>query len=147
MTTSVTGKRAVTFIELLFVIVIIGILVGISLPNFKKTFNSLELNTFARELQTFMNYLNQRAIVERKIIYLNIDGEKKEYWAQFKDAQERLKSYPIPEELKIEAAQMQIIFYPDGTIDQVNLKIINRDSQCVNLTTRGLYGGVKLQTQ
>lgn len=94
-----------------------------------------------------MNYLSQHAIVEGKVIYLNIDDEKKEYWARIKDETMRLKTYRIPEELKIEAEEKQIMFYPDGKIDKITIKIISRNNQYINLTTKGVFGGVKLQSE
>lgn len=142
-----TGNRAITFLELLLVTVVIGILIGISIPNFRKTFNSLQLNSFARDLQSFMNYLYQRSIVEEQIVTLSIDNEKKEYWAKSETDTRRLKTYRIPDEIKIETEEPVIIFYPDGTIDKATLKIIDSDSQSVTLTTEGVFGGVKLQNQ
>jgi len=137
--------HAVTFIELLFVIIIIGILAGLSIPKFRSTFNTLQLNNFSRELQTFMNYLQQRAIVEGKTVYLNIDNDNNEYWAQIKDGENRLKTYQVPGEIEIEIEQKQIAFYPDGSIDKTTIELINPDNQYINLTTKGVFGGVKLQ--
>ena len=146
----VAGRKthsAITFIELLLVIVIIGILIGISTPSFRKTFNHLRLNSFSRELQTFMNYLRQRSIVEGKLIYLNIDNDTREYWAKVKDVKNRLRTYKIAAEIRIEAEQKQIIFYPDGNIDKVTIDLIGSDNQKITLTTKGVFGGVKLQSQ
>ncbi len=144
----VTSKiKGLTFIEVLFVIIIVGILIAVALPNSRKAFNSLQLNSTCGQLQSFMNYLREQAIIEGKVVYLNIDSDKKEYWAQIKDAQARLKTYPLPQEIEIETEQQQILFYPDGHIDNVTLKLTNRNKQSVVLTTKGMYGKVKLQTQ
>lgn len=139
--------RAITFIELILVIVIIGILIGVSLPRFRNTFNDLQLNGFSRELQASMNYLRQRSIVEGKIIYLNIENDNREYWAKIKDQDYRLKTYKIPAQIRIEAEQEQIIFYPDGNIDKVTINLFGFDNQSITLTTRGVFGGVKIQSQ
>jgi len=139
--------RAITFIELILVIVIIGILIGVSLPRFRNTFNDLQLNGFSRELQASMNYLRQRSIVEGKIIYLNIDNDNREYWAKIKGEENRLKTYKIPAQIRIETEQEQIIFYPDGNIDKVTINLCGFDNQSIALTTRGVFGGVKIQSQ
>ncbi len=136
-----------TFIELFITVIIIGILVGVSFPNFRKTFNQMRLNSFSSELQSFMNYLSERAIVERRIIYLNIDNDKKKYWARIKDTENRLKSYSIPNEISVEPEQNSILFYPDGQIDKVTIKIAGLGTQNIDLTTKGVFCGVKLQTQ
>lgn len=144
----VTGKiYSFTFIEVLFVIIIIAVLVGVSLPNMRRTFNNLQLNSFSRQLQAFMVYLRERSIVEGKIIYLNIDNQKRQYWAQIKDNESRLRTFSLPVEITIETEKEQILFYPDGSIEQITLKIFNLDGQSITLTTKGIFGGVKLQTQ
>lgn len=147
MISAISRAKSFTFIEILFVIIIAGILLGVSLPAFRKTFNNLQLNSFSRELQSFMNYLSERSVVEEKVIYLNIDNGQRECWAQVKNETNRLKTYRIPPDIEIEATQEQIAFYPDGSIDKINIKIINRDSQYFNLTTEGVFSGVKLQTE
>lgn len=145
--------KAFTFIELFIVIIIIGILIGISLPSFKKTFNNLQLNSFSQEIQAFMNYLHERSIVEGKIIYFNIDNEKKEYWAKIKDTKARLRTYFLPRGIDIEIIKKadtdnkQIIFYPDGQIDKVSIKIAGPDKQGIILTTEGMFGKIKIQPQ
>lgn len=148
-----TTLNAITFIELLLVIIIIGILIGVSIPSFRKTSNRLQLENSARQLQTVMNYLHQRSIIEQKIILLNIDNEKKEYWAQIKDTSTPLKTYPIPSDIFIEIIKKsdtdnkQILFYPDGQIDKITIKLTNREKETISLTTEGVYGGVKMVSQ
>jgi len=99
-----------------------------------------------------MNYLHERSIIEGKIIYFYIDGEENEYWAQIKDQEEKLKTYKIPDGIEIKevdypADDKRIIFYPDGRIDKVSIGLENRYKQEVVLTTKGVFGGVKLLPQ
>lgn len=133
-----------TLIELLFVIIIIGILIGVSLPRLKESYNGIQLNNFSRELQDLMNYLRQRAIVERTVISLNFDPDKDEYWAMKKGAETRLKTYHIPGGIKLETDKTEIFFYPDGQIDKVTVEIINPAKQNITLTTKGIFGGAKI---
>lgn len=147
MMTSATGRRAFTFIELLFVILIIGILVAVSIPNFRKTFNNLELNNFSRELQAVMNYLHQSAIVEGKAIYLNIDNEERQCLAQDKENAKKFKAFRIPDGINVVTEKTEIFFYPDGAIDAATIKISNANGQEIDLTTKGIFGGVKIATK
>lgn len=142
-----TRGRGLTFIEVLFVIVIISVMVAVSIPRFGKTFQGLRFHNFSRELQIFMHYLQQRSIVEGKIIFLSIDDGRKEYFAQIQDAQDRLKTYAIPNDIRIESSQKEIFFYPDGTIDKVTIELVSLTNQRIILTTKGVFGGVKLQSQ
>ena len=140
------GKRAFTFIELLFIVIIIAVLVAVSFPNLRKSFNNIELNSFSREFEAVINYLKQRSIVDITMIHLNIDNEKKEYYAVKAESSERFKTYRIPDGIRIEMeGNEKIAFYPDGSIEKVTIRLINSDNQEVVLTTKGVYGGVKVQ--
>lgn len=140
-------QSAITFVELLLVIVIISVLAGILMPRFRNNFYSLQLSNVSVELQAFMNYLRERSIVDGKVIYFNIDNGQKEYWAYIKGEEKRLKTYRIPADIDIKVTQERVSFYPDGSIDKVTVDIISRNNQHVGLTTEGVYGGVKLQAQ
>ncbi len=136
-----------SLLELLFVIIIIGILAGVSYPALRRTFVSLQLDDSCRQLQTFMNYLDGRAVAEGTSVYLHIDPEGKAYWAKFKDSSIRIRSYNIPSSITIETDQSQIIFYPDGSIDPCTIKLTSSEGHSVTLTTKGVFAGVKSQEQ
>ncbi len=118
-------NTAFTFLEILIVISVIGVLAALSLPKFKNTFYDLQLNNFALEMQTFMNYLHERAIVEGKVIYLVMDKEEKDVVARLGDSQARLKTYPVPFDIVLETDKPKILFYPDGQIDKVTITLSN----------------------
>jgi type II secretory pathway pseudopilin PulG len=138
------SDRAVTFVELIFVIIIIGILIGAVIPQFRGAVDTFQLNSSSRQLQALMIYLQQRAIVESKIVYLNINNDKNQCWVQIKGQEAKIKVCRFPPDIKIEPEQKQIAFYPDGGIDGVTIKLSNRDNQQISLTTKGVFNGVKL---
>ena len=135
---------AFTFIELIFVILIVGVLIGISVPNLKQFSGSLQIEGFSSQLQGFINYLRERSIVERKNIYLYV-GEK-EYEAKIEGETQSLKTYAIPKDIKVEIEKesQQVSFYPDGSIEPVRIKLSNRNNQKITLTTEGVFGGAKI---
>lgn len=134
-----------TFIELFCVVIIIGIAAAVSLPRINDYFRSQELNSFSRELQVFVNFLCQRAVVERAVIYLNIDEENKKYWACDSEGRNVFKKNNIPAGVKLISGQKKIMFYPDGSIDKIDIKLISRDNQSVNLTSKGVFCGAKME--
>lgn len=140
------GRRAFTFIELLFIVIIIGVLVAVSLPNLRKSFNSLELNNAAQQMEAVINYTRERAIIEQEPIYFAIDNVNKEYWIKKSGEENRFKTYPFPESIRIEKdIEGEIVFYPDGRIDNVTITLTSADNKAVILTTKGIYGGVKVE--
>ena len=140
-------KRGFTFIEILIVVILIGILTAFSLPKFQSTFRNLQLSSFSYQLQTLMIYLCERSIIEGKTILVVIDNEKREILAQIKtkDLEAKLKTYRIPGDITMESDQQRILFYPDGQIDKVTIKLTNPDGQNITLTTKGVYGRIKRQ--
>lgn len=122
-------RAGFTLIELIFVVVILAVLIGIAIPALKNTFESMALDNFARELQGRMQYLSQRAIVQQEPVVLDI------------------KTYALPENLTLESDKDEVLFYPDGTIDPVNIVITGAQGKNIILTTEGAYGKIKLEEE
>ena len=147
MTISETGKSAFTLLELLFVIIIIGIMVGVSFPGLKRNFDRMQLDNFSRELQSSMNYLSQRSQAEGKVIRLYIDVGNSVCWAGFDGSASRIKNIPIPQDITVEASKDQVRFYPESRIEAVTVKLSNPQGQSVSLTSEGVLGRVKIDNQ
>lgn len=150
--------KALTFIELLIVIVIIGILVGISIPQFRKTFDNFELENFVKDIYYLSRYLQASAISQAKIHYLNIARAEGKFWAtykvedEFKNIEGRFgKIYMAPKGVIISIDQAHqpekegIYFYPDGSIDEIKIDFENRHNHKVSLIIQGAVGDIKIQ--
>jgi len=146
-------KKAITFIELVIVITIIGILIGISIPQFKKTFDNFELENFVKDIYYLSRYLQASAISQGKIHYLNIDPGEGRFWATYKENAEFKKIqgkfgniYKTPKEVIISTDKAGIYFYPDGSMDEITIKFMNRQyKNKISLIAKGASGDIKIQ--
>jgi len=139
------GVMGLTFVELFLVLLIVGIFVSLSLPQFRQRYDELRFTSFSRELQDFMNYLHQRSIVERKVIAFHIDKSARQYYGDYQG--ERIKSGSIPDNVEIDSDVQggHVYFYPNGDIDPVSIKISGPDDKFIILTSKGVFGGVKIR--
>lgn len=139
--------RGVTFIELLVVAIIISVLAGISIPKFSKSFSNLQMRSFAKDLQSFMNYLQQRSKIESKEITLNIDNLNAKILAFYSDNNEIIKMSTMPSGVNANSTQREILFHPDGSIDKFDIKLTSRGGDSVSLTTKGVFNAVKIKNE
>ncbi len=136
-----------TFIELLLVILLVVILAGVSYPLLRNNFYGTQLPVFSKRLQALFIHLRERAIVERKIVYLTFEEANTKYKVNIGNESRVIESFVIPEKVRVETEEEQIAFYPDGTIDKVTINLISPGQAGVNLTTKGVFEGVRLETQ
>ena len=149
-------KAGFTYIELIIVIVILGILIGLSIPQLKKTSAYFELENFTKNIYLLCSYLQSASISEAKIYCLNFLEEGREFKPSFlkEDGQwEILKGrfarlYKVPERITLEiipANKNKIFFYPDGSIDNLAILFKNEFGQERSLEIKGVSGEIKIQ--
>ena len=141
----VRSRRGFTFIELLFVMIIASILLGVTAPGFGKFINRSEMLSTAGRLQNFMNYLHGRSIVEGKVISMTIDRHAGKYWAWIKDQGDVIRSQTWSSGVSVTEVTDPVRFYPDGTVDKIQLDFTDKDGEQVSLLAPGGYGRIKLQ--
>ena len=149
-------KTGFTYIELIVVVVILSILIGLSIPQFKKTFAYFELENFTKNIYLLFNYLQSDSISKAKIHCLNFYEETKEFkpyflkedglWELFR---ERLSgSYKVPDGITLKITPQEknkIFFYPDGSIDNIAIQFNNEFGHVRSLVIKGVTGGIKIQ--
>jgi len=136
------NRSALTFIEILIAVIILAILAGATMPNLRNTAANIQLDTSARSLQAFADYLRQRSIIDGKIVILNINGN--DFSAKFRGENAGLKQYSAPGQIKTESDKAEVFFYPDGRIDAVEIILTAKNNYRRVLTTKGIYGALKL---
>lgn len=147
---------ALTFIELLIAIVIIGILAGIAIPNFKKTSSSFELDNFVKNVYYLTRYLQASAVSTAKIYRLDIvEREPAQFKAFRKEDSDFIeiegkfgKAYKAtgvdifsvdPQE------RTSIYFYPDASIDQTTIVFKNQYQKEVSLAIKGANSAIQIK--
>lgn len=145
-----------TLIELLFVTVIMLVIIGVSTPLFRKTYDNMQLDDVSRNVAKLMKYAHERAIIERLKyrIYFHLDSKQYQVEVErdplnqegvFQKVEGKFgRINRIPDELSIEASISEIIFYPDGSADEVSLYLSNKSGRVYTLNTVGTRGHVEI---
>ncbi|ATW23994.1 GspH/FimT family pseudopilin [Candidatus Formimonas warabiya] len=115
------NEKGFTFLEMLIVIIILGILVTIAYPKFEKEKARWELNMAARQMVSDIRLWQQKAIVEQKIFTLLINREEKIY--HIKEKESNTIKYTGDLSNLIESVNFTTNFniidlYPDGTTNK-----------------------------
>lgn len=135
-------NKAFTLIELLLVVLLLGVVVGFSLPNFSHAYERFQLSQSAEDLAYLIRYAQSRAIMKRTTLQLILDSVSQRYWLMQKEASDLkansskdvFKRIPgrwghivrLPEKisLKVEKAdQREMKFYPDGKMDRIRISV------------------------
>lgn len=141
------AKKGFTLLELLIVISIIMIVLGFSMPLFRKTFSDIKLSAAVSDIVSLMRYAQERAIVEGVVFRLNFDTGKGEYWLT-KVKQEDSKSIvtfenvpgkfgrhlSVSEDLTLGHEASSLDFYPDGEISQGKVTLNNTNKKSSTIT-------------
>ncbi len=153
--------RGLTLIEILLVMVLFGVIAGITLPNFNKSFAKLKLKSTADDLAYCMRYAQSRAIFKNQDVCLVFDDQLKGYWLlagpswvddlaedvetkEFQRISGRWgRKFQIPQEFMVESAQSSFTFYPNGQIEKARIRICSQD-QCMIVSSQEQRGKVSV---
>ncbi|HLD83068.1 MAG TPA: prepilin-type N-terminal cleavage/methylation domain-containing protein [Candidatus Omnitrophota bacterium] len=149
-----------TFIELLLVIAIIGVLSVVAIPQFRKVADSYALENLTKDIYYLSRYLQATAIAQGKIYYLKIDKTEGKFWPVYKSGgvEQKLPGrfgqvYKAPKGITLsisnpnqsEPEKKTVRFYPDGHIDELALDFENRHKQRLSLNIKGVLGEIKIK--
>lgn len=148
--TSRIGKKksshAFTFLEILFVTIILSILVTIALPNFKNSYDDLRFNNIAWDVYTLLNYAKDKAIVEQQVFRVNMDQVSRKVWlstkiedgfVEIKDTLVKVKKLPVGVEIKSTSDVVE--FFPDGQVLGDDIILSNQAGKTITLEKK-VYG-------
>mgnify|MGYP001100251008 CR=1 FL=1 len=138
-------KSNFTLIEMLIVVIILSILIGISIPNIKKSIDNFNLESFVNDIYYLCLYLKESAISkgEQFSLYINKDTEPLEFQPLYKEEDKLVnfrKPYKLPSGITflIEPKdKTDINFYPDGSCDPIVITFQNNSKKKLSLVIKG----------
>ena len=124
-----------TLLELMIVILIIGVLVGVSMPLLSVSARKFSFSQSISRVQAFLRYIQRHAIAEQRtyrVLFESQGGGQRVEWLEQDAGQERwvvFSSSLVPETLGIATLMWRnensvaIVFYPNGTANSVELAV------------------------
>jgi type II secretion system protein H len=142
-------RQGFSFLEILLVVVITGLLAGMALPRMRAAGAAWTLRQTAQELAATLRYARGRAVLH----HARVRWDSNPRTRSFKLAQAPVtavssdKGYrriahalagprPFPAGIRVDARPGAITFYPDGTMDPGRIELCHQD-QCYTVSTRG----------
>lgn len=139
-----------TFLELIFVVVILVVITALAIPQFRNAFNYLQFQGFVSDTVSFARYGQARAITDRKtdrlsfdlkngymMLESSVDGKT---WTA-----EKFKPIPSFVSVTLEGDDGEIKFYPDGTADGKKVTISGPSGKGYVISTEAATGYVKVE--
>ncbi len=143
-----------TLVELVLVVIILAVILGLAVPNFKNSFSRLLLQQTASDLSYAMQYAQSRAIqngLQEKLVF---DEQRKTYvlHEERDDEETGEKEFAaprgrwgrvraVPGRITLEIVPDEINFFPDGKIDRLRVYVCQKND-CMTVSTREQTGYV-----
>ena len=142
-------SKAFTFIEVLIVVIILGVITGFSIPRFRETFNDLQLKIAVHDLSQFFRFVQGEAIRNERVHKIVIDDHR--YWvmAEGDEGFKRVsgkwgKTNLIDRNIEIDTENEEVFFYPEGRMDRVEISL-GRGENSYIITTKERQGYVEVR--
>lgn len=152
----ISSRRSFTLLELLVAMLILMILVGLAVPNFSGTYKKVLLRKSADDLADLMRYAQTKAILTQNLYQLKVEETAGTYWLNERKSDEKKKKTTyepvpgwsgstkrMPKEVVLKSEQASVLFHPDGTIDQIEIKLCDKTS-CLLVSSAKRRGSVKV---
>lgn len=120
-------------IELVFVVMLLGVFLGMAAPVFRGAYRAVALDVAADRLVGLLAYGRERAVMERSRLRLEIDTATGSYRLLLEDPSAPGDFLPLRESIGrgillpagtvLEPGRPYVEFLPDGTVDEGSLTI------------------------
>ncbi len=153
------GLKSFTLIEILIVVVILGVIAGLAIPNFSNLNTQIQLKETAKNISYLMRYAQSRAITKEKTQELFLDIQNAQYQLseetgdaasseserEFSPIPGRLgRTFEIPKEVTVETQTPRIYFYPDGKMGRVRIYFYDNRGHYMTVSTKEQAGYVQM---
>ncbi|MFC2140143.1 Tfp pilus assembly protein FimT/FimU [Candidatus Auribacterota bacterium] len=139
-------RSGFTLLEIMLVAIILTLLISITVPNFKKTYENMELDNAVRNISQLMKYIQEKGVlggISYRILFL-----ENKYWIEkqgkgatyFRLRDKIGKTYFLPKDVSIDPREINIHFFPDGDIEEAELIISKKNIKRYKITTKELKG-------
>ena len=138
---------------------ILGVMAGMAVPNFRGSYSKLELSEAAKNIAYLMRYTQGRASLKGKEHLIEFDVNARTFILKeksgeddlpnasgvFQDIQGRFGGVQhIPADLILETQKPQVHFYPDGKIEKARIFLKNKQGQYFTVSTQEQLGYVQI---
>ena len=128
-----------TLLELILVLLLMGLIAGLTLPFVGSTLDRITLQSEVRQIASAILFARSEAVSRKTIFTFNINTETNQYWLEVPKEKEVTQSKQIDETVKIIGFDtndetktegiFQILFYPRGNSSGGVLRIKSMDDK------------------
>ena len=154
------NARGYTLLELIVVIILLGLMFGLTVPKFRQAVLSDTLDATSLRVIGLVENLRERAISDQVSYVLHLDIRGKKLWAFAVNATEeeqetaRERAYQLPADVKIEDIwswsngklyeEATIHFSRKGYIEQAMIHLQSEDGRQLSLELTPFLGAIKI---
>ena len=130
-----------TLLELVLVLLLMGLIAGLTLPFVASSLDRLKLQSEVRQIASAMQFTRSEAISKKALFTFNINIDENKYWLAIPKQNEVTQSKPIDETVRImdyknaeetlTEGAFKILFYPRGNSSggSLRFKSINDEDE------------------
>jgi prepilin-type N-terminal cleavage/methylation domain-containing protein len=157
--------RGFTLLEILIVLVIVTLLIGIAIPNFRGAFEQTKLESASRNLATTFGTAQHLSVIHRLMFQIKFDLNNREYQIvpesgflkENEDLPDFARRRKLPDGVKFGSVTIStpgspetgggleyLAFYPNGSSDGATLTIYDDSGAIVTLQVMKATGLIKI---
>lgn len=148
-----------TFIELMLIVTLIGVIFMLNAPRVRNTFENFRLENTSRKMSSLIRFAQSKAIITNQSIYLLYKQEKQRFYLAKEEAilgeerkveLEKRYSINITEEIyvgfdpAISFENIVLIFDSDGSIEGPSI-ILTTNNISLQIVAKGTIGNVEVK--